>query len=347
MPERPALQTAVFAQLAARQLLARGVDPVRVFAGTGFGPAMLDEQEPSAPSVQTMAFFAHGARLSGDPLFGFRLGCNSDLRSAGLLGYIARSSATSGDFLRNIASYAIVLNDAWVSDSSRLVAEGRFSWACSAMSGRPVRQYTEFLSALILSELRRSTGRQVVLKKVCFAHSRKRGISEMEQYFGCVPRFSARHSRVVFAKADMDLPITSADPKLLGVLRAYGDQLLLGKQVGTLRDKVEDAISARLSDGSATLSNVAADLGFSSRTLSRRLAQAGTSFFAILEDRRHVLARHYLCQDSLPLSEIAFLLGYASLSSFIEAFRRWTGQTPGDFRASQQQVESENSAGSS
>jgi AraC-like DNA-binding protein len=342
MPERPALQTAVFAQLAARQLLARGKDPARVFAGTGFGPELLDQQEPSAPSVQTMAFFTHGARLSGDPLFGFRLGCNSDLRIAGLLGYIARSSATTGDVLRNIARYGTVLNDAWVPDGSQLAAKGKFSWACSAMSGRPVRQYTEFLFALFLTELRQLTGRHVVLKEVRFAHPRNQGIPEMEQYFGCVPRFSARHSQVVLAQADLDLPIASADPQLLGVLRAYGDQLLLGQQAGTLRDKVEEAISARLSDGSATLSNVAADLGFSSRTLSRRLAQAGTSFFAILEDRRHVLACHYLCQGTLPLSEIAFLLGYASLSSFIEAFRRWTGQTPGDFRANQQKGEAAN-----
>lgn len=333
MSERAALQNANFAQLAARHLLDQGQKPARVFAGTGFGPELLDQPKPVAPLSQTMAFFAHGARLSGDRLFGFRLGCHGSLKSAGLLGYIARSSPTSGCFLRNITRYAALLSDSWAFDCSHLAAYGKLSWSCPAISARPARQYTEFLSALILSELREVSGKDIVPMGVSFAHPRDRGIVEMERFFGCVLRFSEADCEVVLAPGDLDLPLASGDPQLLGILRAYGDHLLLGAQSGGLREQVEEAISARLSDGSATLGNIAADLGFSSRTLSRRLAQNGTSYFAILEEMRQALASRYLCQSGLPLSEIAFLLGYASQSSFIEAFRRWTGQTPGEFRA--------------
>lgn len=333
MPERTALQNASFAQLVARHLLEQGMKPVRVFAGTGFGPELLDQQQPVAPFLQTMGFFAHGARLTGDRLFGFRLGCTSGLRSAGLLGYIARSSPTTGCFLRNVTRYTALISDSWVFDSSGLAAAGKLSWACRAMSGRPARQYTEFLSALILSELREVSDKHIVPTAVSFAHPRDHGIADMERFFGCALRFSEPGCEVVLAPQDLDLPLASADAQLLRILRTYGDQLLLNGQGGSLRDKVEEAISARLSVGSATLTNTAADLGLSPRTLSRRLAQAGTSYFAILEDMRQALARRYLCQSALPLSEIAYLLGYASLSSFIEAFRRWTGQTPGEFRA--------------
>jgi len=40
----------------------------------------------------------------------------------------------------------------------------------------------------------------------------------------------------------------------------------------------------------------------------------------------------YLRDSGLSQTEIAFLLGYAEISSFNQAFRRWTGMTPGEMR---------------
>jgi AraC-like DNA-binding protein len=39
-----------------------------------------------------------------------------------------------------------------------------------------------------------------------------------------------------------------------------------------------------------------------------------------------------LAERDLPVSEIAWLLGYRELSSFTNAFKRWTGMTPREFR---------------
>jgi len=66
--------------------------------------------------------------------------------------------------------------------------------------------------------------------------------------------------------------------------------------------------------------------------LSRRLASEGTTFFKTLEELRQALARNYLRDSGLTLAEIAFLLGYSGLSSFNDAFKRWTGHTPGQYR---------------
>jgi AraC-like DNA-binding protein len=71
----------------------------------------------------------------------------------------------------------------------------------------------------------------------------------------------------------------------------------------------------------------------STRTLARRLAAEDLTFLAVLEDMRKVLARHYLADASLPISRIAWLLGYQEVSGFTHAFRRWTGQAPTQIRA--------------
>ena len=70
-----------------------------------------------------------------------------------------------------------------------------------------------------------------------------------------------------------------------------------------------------------------------SRTLHRRLAEHGTSFRQLLDSVRLDLARAYLGETELPVTEIGFLIGFADLSSFSRAFKRWTGPSPAEFRA--------------
>ena len=43
-------------------------------------------------------------------------------------------------------------------------------------------------------------------------------------------------------------------------------------------------------------------------------------------------AFHYLSASDLALSEIAFLLGFSQTAAFHRAFKRWTRQTPLQYR---------------
>jgi AraC-like DNA-binding protein len=71
----------------------------------------------------------------------------------------------------------------------------------------------------------------------------------------------------------------------------------------------------------------------SRRTLQRRLADRGTSYAGVLDGTRRDLAVRYLRDPALQISEVAYLLGFGEAGSFNRAFKRWTGQTPTDFRA--------------
>ena len=82
----------------------------------------------------------------------------------------------------------------------------------------------------------------------------------------------------------------------------------------------------------ATLESIASEMRMSPRTLQRRLTTEGTTFARVYETVREELARAYVADAKMPLTEIAFLLGYAELSAFLRAFKRWTGKTPSQFR---------------
>src|SRR3712207_2118189 len=81
-----------------------------------------------------------------------------------------------------------------------------------------------------------------------------------------------------------------------------------------------------------TTHDVARELNMSTRTLQRRLADEGVQFQQLLEAVRHEMAKEYLRASSLPLNEIAFLLGYKEASSFHRAFHHWEGLSPGQWR---------------
>ncbi len=335
MKTQAVLHDASFAQVAARRLLALGNAPSDVFGGTGFGQVLLDQQKPLATTARIAGFFDHAEKLSGDDLFGVHLAQSCDLRQAGLLGYICRSTSTPNEFLQDLAQYAPLLSDSWDLDTCALENEGQLDWSCKAGAAHRARQYSEFLAVLFLRGLFRASDGCVLPKQVEFSHQRCDGVVEMEAALGCPIRFGSSASCAVFGLDDLYLPLVGGDPVLLRLLTDYGD-LLLGQHAPSgksLVAQVEEAISARLPAGPVSLAVIAADLGMSSRTLSRKLSQSGTSYFSVLENMREMLARRYLTESQLSLGEVAFLLGYSGLSSFSDAFRRWTGQSPGNFRA--------------
>lgn len=71
----------------------------------------------------------------------------------------------------------------------------------------------------------------------------------------------------------------------------------------------------------------------SARTFARRLASEGMTFSEVLENLKSHLAQRYLADESLSISQIAWLLGYQEVSAFTHAFKRWTGQTPRQARS--------------
>ena len=72
----------------------------------------------------------------------------------------------------------------------------------------------------------------------------------------------------------------------------------------------------------------------SERTLQRRLHAEGTRFHDLLEEARRTIACSDLSNRNLAAYEVSFLLGCVELSTFFRAFKRWTGKTPQEYRAS-------------
>ncbi|EON24288.1 transcriptional regulatory protein [Nocardioides sp. CF8] len=84
--------------------------------------------------------------------------------------------------------------------------------------------------------------------------------------------------------------------------------------------------------GTGTGQEVADELSVSTSTLKRRLCEEGTTFRELRQSFLRERAMLRLLDRSVPVSEIAADLGYSDLTNFSHAFKRWTGQSPSEFR---------------
>ena len=102
----------------------------------------------------------------------------------------------------------------------------------------------------------------------------------------------------------------------------------------SMAERVRRVLHEMLPAGQSSIEEVANRLAISKRSLQRKLAEELSSYQQVLTATRRDLAQAYLSRSSASLVEIAYLLGFQDGTSFIRAFRDWTGKTPGDYRMS-------------
>ena len=153
--------------------------------------------------------------------------------------------------------------------------------------------------------------------------------------FGCKVTFGSGVDEVIYPQRAIGMATVNPDSYLNSLLVRYCEEALSKRRVqsGVWRSRVENAIVPLLPHGQAKIGEIAKTLGVSRRTLARLLASEGCTFSGILEALRLDLAKSYLREQNLPNSEVAWLLGYAEVSAFDHACRRWTGKTPTQLRA--------------
>ena len=154
--------------------------------------------------------------------------------------------------------------------------------------------------------------------------------------FDCNVAFESNVDEVVYPGLAKGMPTVNADPYLNSLLVRYCEEALSNRRVrsGAWRLKVENAIVPLLPHGQAKIGEIAPRLGVSVRTLTRLLASEGCTFSEIIDALRLDLAKTYLQEQNLPMSEVAWLLGFGELSAFSHACKRWTGKTPKQLQSS-------------
>jgi AraC-like DNA-binding protein len=247
---------------------------------------------------------------------------------------VLASSESLADALHRAERYSRIVNDG-ISLQARIGKETAISLSYIDIDRHSDRHQIEFWLISLVRLCRQLTDRRLVPSRVKVVHRRNKTPAEFRSFLGCEVEFGAGVDEVVFPAAVKLMPIVSADPYLNQLLLKYCEEALAHRPShgATLRSSVENAITPLLPHGKAGAGEVARQLGMSHRTLARRLAAEGLTFSEIQTELKTDLARRYLRDGDLPISQIAWLLGYREVSAFTHAFKRWTGTTPRQSRA--------------
>lgn len=185
------------------------------------------------------------------------------------------------------------------------------------------------MSALIVDSLCLQPIRPV---QACFSYPQPADTRLLEQLFACDLAFGQARSCLYFERTVLHYPITQLDDLPDESLSITVQRLFADDDQDPFLTRTRDCIQRLLPTGAMTMDRVAAELTVSRRTLQRRLTERDTQFLQVLQHVRDELARRYLHDKRLSITEIAFLLGYGDAGSFSNAFKSWHGLSPSDYR---------------
>lgn len=155
---------------------------------------------------------------------------------------------------------------------------------------------------------------------------------DYEKFFGVKPKIGTRNILTI-SKKDALIPFISENENMWEYFEPELKRRLSELDIeDTYSARVRSSLIELLPAGEGSIDNVASKLGLSKRTLQRKLKEEDTTFQKQLNHTRELLARHYLRNPDMTSDDIAYLLGYQDLNSFVRAFNVWTGMTISEYK---------------
>lgn len=302
-----------------------GVDVRTCLQGSGISPEML-HGNTVVSGTQELAVATNLVSATGDAGgVGLATGDRLSLRAYGVWGFALLTCPTvreAVDFGLHYLplTYAVTgLSMRVHGDEAHLIVDDR---GCTAMLRRFLVEREIAVTTGILRTILGGAPPSLRVELRLPAPS-----ADYEKVLGAPVRFDAPHNAVVTDTAVLDLPLPQSDPLTMTVCE-HACRSLLAERCPPC-----DAQSVRtiIAEGVTEAELIAARLHLSARTLRRHLAAEGTSLRHLLDEARRAKAIELMTLHRLTVEQVALRLGYADAATFIRAFRRWTGTTPGAY----------------
>ncbi|PCC68663.1 AraC-type DNA-binding protein [Nannocystis exedens] len=310
-----------------------GVDVDALLADLGIDRRAADDADYSLAPALRAALWRESLQRSRDPALALHAAEVIPFGHFDVVDYIANESATLGEGIAAMARYFRIVRGDFRLRFEVDEVEGRLSLELPPSFGLVAPYTVEFTLACIFTRFRGTVGDAFVASEISFCYPAPGHLAEYRRVFACPLRFDADETVVRFPRAVLAQPQPRADARLRLVLeRAAAVVLARLPPVSDTTQQVRQALSEELRGGTPTCDQIARRLAIGVRTLNRRLQSEGTSFQQQLAELRCELARGYLADRRLSISEVAYLLGFSEPSAFHRAFKRWTGHSPQAWR---------------
>ena len=315
----------------------RGVPPQDVLMDTGLPPNILIKPGIRVGHVSMDRAIRNVLIQLDDPLLPIEYGRRLTISKHGVLGFAAQSSATLMDGARLLEQYMKTRSGSG-EEFALIVKPDEVClriYPLDQIGESRVLQF-HFLSTLFSIETiaRWMSGTQntPVNVRMLFDFDFPHVIPDEMLTPGLSVSFGEAVNELRIPMDIMQQPLVNASPSLVLAAQAQCEEEMAQlSSANNISSLVRNLI--RQEEGKLpTLDQVAESINMSSRTLKRRLSDAGTSYQHLKDSERFRKAMQLLETTRECLDSIADMLGYSDASNFSKAFKGWSGMLPGEYR---------------
>jgi len=338
IPPAPDARVAMaYAQTALAAAQTRGVTPAALCTELGWPADTLAPGRDSLAVHDYLALLEAGERLAGDPLFGLTVGLQARLSTYPFYGLVVCACTTLRGAFEQTRRYEGLAHDLGRSRLDERHGVATYYWDTpwlEACTPAQARHLCDSVLAGILTFVSWLAHERLPVREIGLPYPAPDAAirAAHAQVFGPAVVYGVPVAYGRFDAALLDRAVPNADGSMLTELQRHADALLAARRRETSEPRVvtevRREVATQLANDRARVDDVAAALAMSTRTLQRKLAEAGTNFQAVHEAARQALAEELLRDSPLNLTDVAFMLGYREQSSFNRACRDWFGETP-------------------
>lgn len=308
----------------------RGVDPTAVFAQARVDPDLLSDSENTIHYTDVYRLMAMSAHATKCGHFGLLVGSRCKVEQLGLIGLLAAQAPNLGAALRDLIDHIFLFDTVTKLDLRQQKEQTRLCLTLPEGETEGTNQSLELVVTIAFRVVRELAGPAWGPNRVLLAH-RPRGPTRPYVDFFQAPVAGGA------GETGLEFPVTWLKQSLAGsaVLRRYLESyvsIVKDSADASLAGSVTRKIRAAPSLKSLTEESVARSMGMEPNAFRRRLTREKASYREILDSAYRDRALHLMGTPDLNLTQIAAMLGFAELSVFTRAFRRWTGMTPTQWR---------------
>ena len=311
---------------------ARGIQTADLLLAAGFPRELLDDPDARLPGAAVLAIWNGLRERSGNPTLQLVAPASLPFGAYRVIDYLVGASGTVGEGIHRFAAYFRLIAEAI--DLTIVDGDGEHCLCLAMVGGAAVPAvYVDYVFAALVTRIRMRIRPGLRVRRVDLRQAEPPSAVRYVEVFGCAVRFGTPADRLWFSADEWQAPMDSADPVLARVLEDHARTL--ARQISAQGSDFVSRVSRAIASGmpnAASAESVARALAVSTRTLQRKLVQAGTTFRDVSDSVRARLAQDYLSDPRVSIAEVAMLLGFSEQASFNRAFRRWTRESPGRWR---------------
>jgi AraC-like DNA-binding protein len=292
----------------------------------------LDDKDDWIDAAEFDRLVDMAVEATADPAFGLHWGERATLMKYDVVAPLVAAARSLRTAAMDVLRFQRLLRDqAEVTfDESGAVAALSFATTGTSVTVRRVR--TEAAVVGFVRMLEYFGGRDGSARRVSFAYPAPPYANEYERILGERVAFAEPCTRVEFAASLLDRPQVSWNARLYEALEAQALESLEKLTRGRMQsDRVRDHL-ARAFPAQPTMSETARGLGMSERALRRALLAETTTFQRLASETYSAIARRLLSDGAKSLKDVAYEMGFSDPTAFHRAFKRWSGESPGEFR---------------